>query len=95
MKFGKVLSTRRDLLSVDFANELAKLQDQVPPFDSAVAIGIIEKSLGAPVDELFDNSSASRSRSASIAQVHFAKLKQGQHAGKAVAVKVLRPNMLP
>ena len=52
VKFGQVLSTRRDLLSVDFANELAKLQDQVPPFDSAVAIGIIEKSLGAPVDEL-------------------------------------------
>src|SRR5579862_1330659 len=90
VKFGQVLSTRRDLLSVDFANELAKLQDQVPPFDSAVAIAIIEKSLGAPVDELFDEFEREPIASASIAQVHFAKLKQGPHAGKSVAVKVLR-----
>ncbi|HDR9164206.1 TPA: ubiquinone biosynthesis regulatory protein kinase UbiB, partial [Burkholderia vietnamiensis] len=83
VKFGQVLSTRRDLLSVDFANELAKLQDQVPPFDSAVAIAIIEKSLGAPVDELFDEFEREPVASASIAQVHFAKLKQGVHAGKA------------
>ena len=54
VKFGQVLSTRRDLLSADVAIELAKLQDQVPPFDSAVAIDIIEKSLGAHVDVLFD-----------------------------------------
>lgn len=74
VKFGQVLSTRRDLLSVDFANELAKLQDQVPPFDSAVAIAIIEKSLGAPVDELFDEFEREPIASASIAQVHFAKL---------------------
>jgi ubiquinone biosynthesis protein len=94
VKFGQVLSTRRDLLSVDFANELAKLQDQVPPFDSSVAIAIVEKSLGAPVDELFDEFERTPVASASIAQVHFAKLKQGVHAGKAVAVKVLRPNML-
>src|SRR5579859_480325 len=95
VKFGQVLSTRRDLLPVDIANELAKLQDQVPPFDSAVAIGLVEKSLGAPVDVLFDDFERVPVASASIAQVHFAKVKAGQHAGKAVAVKVLRPNMLP
>lgn len=95
VKFGQVLSTRRDLLPVDFANELAKLQDQVPPFDSAVAIAIVEKSLGARIDVLFDEFERVPVASASIAQVHFAKLKQGEHKGKAVAVKVLRPNMLP
>jgi ubiquinone biosynthesis protein len=95
VKFGQVLSTRRDLLPVDIANELAKLQDQVPPFPSEVAIGLVEKSLGAPVDVLFDDFERVPVASASIAQVHFAKVKAGQHAGKAVAVKVLRPNMLP
>ena len=95
VKFGQVLSTRRDLLPVDIANELAKLQDQVPPFPSDVAIGLVEKSLGAPVDVLFDDFERVPVASASIAQVHFAKVKAGQHAGKAVAVKVLRPNMLP
>src|SRR5690349_22568670 len=95
VKFGQVLSTRRDLLRPDIASELAKLQDQVPPFDSAVAIAIIEKSLGAPVDTIFDDFERVPVASASIAQVHFATLKTGQHAGKQVAVKVLRPNMLP
>src|SRR5581483_1396567 len=73
VKFGQVLSTRRDLLSVEVAAELAKLQDQVPPFDSAVAIEIIEKSLGARVDALFDDFERVPVASASIAQVHFAK----------------------
>ncbi len=95
VKFGQVLSTRRDLLSVEVAVELAKLQDQVPPFDSAVATAIIEKSLGARVDVLFDDFERVPVASASIAQVHFAKVKSGQHAGKHVAIKVLRPNMLP
>jgi ubiquinone biosynthesis protein len=95
VKFGQVLSTRRDLLPVDVADELAKLQDQVPPFDSAVAVSIIEKSLGAPIDELFDDFERVPVASASIAQVHFAKIRNGEHAGKAVAVKVLRPGMLP
>jgi ubiquinone biosynthesis protein len=95
VKFGQVLSTRRDLLPVDIADELAKLQDQVPPFESAVAIGIIEKALGAPIDHLFDDFERVPVASASIAQVHFAKIKEGEHAGKPVAVKVLRPNMLP
>src|ERR1700730_6342119 len=95
VKFGQVLSTRRDLLPVDIANELAKLQDQVPPFDSDVAIAIVEKSLGSPVNVLFDDFERVPVASASIAQVHFARIKTGAHAGKAVAVKVLRPNMLP
>ncbi|KXU90686.1 ubiquinone biosynthesis regulatory protein kinase UbiB [Caballeronia megalochromosomata] len=95
VKFGQVLSTRRDLLPVDVADELAKLQDQVPPFDSAVAVSIIEKSLGAPIDELFDDFERVPVASASIAQVHFAKIRNGEHAGKSVAVKVLRPGMLP
>src|SRR6195952_4442576 len=95
VKFGQVLSTRRDLLPVDIANELAKLQDQVPPFDSDVAIAIVEKSLGARVDVLFDDFERVPVASASIAQVHFARIKTGGHAGKPVAVKVLRPNMLP
>src|SRR5260370_13566298 len=95
VKFGQVLSTRRDLLPVDIANELAKLQDQVPPFDSDVAIAIVEKSLGSPIDVLFDDFERVPVASASIAQVHFARIKTGAHEGKAVAVKVLRPNMLP
>ncbi|WDD95274.1 ubiquinone biosynthesis regulatory protein kinase UbiB [Burkholderia sp. FERM BP-3421] len=95
VKFGQVLSTRRDLLPVDFANELAKLQDQVPPFESAVAIALIEKSLGAQVDVVFDEFERDPVASASIAQVHFAKFREGTHAGRAVAIKVLRPNMLP
>jgi ubiquinone biosynthesis protein len=95
VKFGQVLSTRRDLLAPDLAVELAKLQDQVPPFSSALAIAIIEKSLGQPIAEIFDEFEAVPVASASIAQVHFARIKHGQHAGKAVAIKVLRPNMLP
>jgi ubiquinone biosynthesis protein len=80
VKFGQVLSTRRDLLPVDIANELAKLQDQVPPFDSAVAIGLVEKSLGAPVDVLFDDFERVPVASASIAQVHFATVKGSTRA---------------
>ena len=77
VKFGQVLSTRRDLLPVDIADELAKLQDQVPPFDSALAVEIVEKSLGAPVDVLFDDFERVPVASASIAQVHFAKMRTG------------------
>jgi ubiquinone biosynthesis protein len=95
VKFGQVLSTRRDLLPLDIADELAKLQDQVPPFDVAHSVALIEQSLGAPVDTLFDEFERVPVASASIAQVHFARLKVGSHAGKAVAIKVLRPNMLP
>ncbi|UDG82510.1 ubiquinone biosynthesis regulatory protein kinase UbiB [Candidatus Vallotia cooleyia] len=95
VKFGQVLSTRRDLLPIDITTELAKLQNQVPPFDSAVAIALIEKALGKPIDVLFDAFELVPVASASISQVHFARLKSGIHVGKPVAIKVLRPGMLP
>lgn len=89
VKFGQVLSTRRDLLPTDLADELAKLQDRVPPFPVEVAIAQIVQSLGAHPDQLFADFERTPVASASIAQVHFATLKDG----KKVAVKVLRPNM--
>ena len=89
VKFGQVLSTRRDLMPPDLADELARLQDRVPPFDSDLAIAQITKSLGAHPDELFATFERTPVASASIAQVHFATLKNG----KEVAVKVLRPGM--
>ena len=89
VKFGQVLSTRRDLLPPDIADELARLQDRVPPFSSDLAIAQITKSLGAPPDELFATFDRIPVASASIAQVHFATLKDGRQ----VAVKVLRPSM--
>ncbi|MDW5443843.1 ubiquinone biosynthesis regulatory protein kinase UbiB [Polaromonas sp. SM01] len=91
VKFGQVMSTRRDLLPPDISNELAKLQDRVPPFDSAVAIAIIEKAFGRRIDQIFATFEREPVASASIAQVHFATLPNGRE----VAVKVLRPNMLP
>lgn len=89
VKFGQVLSTRRDLLPADLADELARLQDQVPPFDSDLAIAQIVTSLGAHPDQLFASFDRIPVASASIAQVHFATLKDGRE----VAVKVLRPGM--
>jgi ubiquinone biosynthesis protein len=94
VKFGQLLSTRRDLLPADIADELAKLQDRVPPFDPALAMREIERGLGRPIDAVFADFEREPVASASIAQVHFAVLKDGAHAGKPVAVKVLRPNML-
>jgi ubiquinone biosynthesis protein len=94
VKFGQVLSTRRDLLPTDVADELAKLQDRVPPFPSDIARREIERGLGRPIDAVFNDFENEPVASASIAQVHFAVLRDGPHAGKAVAVKVLRPNML-
>ena len=89
VKFGQVLSTRRDLLPIDIALELAHLQDRVPPFDSDLAIAQITRSLRAPPDQLFAKFDRVPVASASIAQVHFATLKNGRE----VAVKVLRPGM--
>ena len=89
VKFGQVLSTRRDLLPADIADELAKLQDQVPPFDPALAVAEIERSLGRPVGELFGTIERQPVASASIAQVHLATLQDGRE----VAVKVLRPRV--
>jgi ubiquinone biosynthesis protein len=94
VKFGQLLSTRRDLLPADVADELAKLQDRVPPFPSDVARREIERGLGRPIDSVFTEFEDEPVASASIAQVHFAVMKDGPHAGKDVAVKVLRPNML-
>ena len=91
VKFGQVMSTRRDLLPPDIADELARLQDRVPPFESSVAVAIIEKAFGRPLDRIFATFEHTPVASASIAQVHFATL----HDGREVAVKVLRPNMLP
>ena len=91
VKFGQVLSTRRDLLAPDIADELARLQDRVPPFESSLAVAIIEKSFGRPLDKIFASFDLTPIASASIAQVHFAVLP----SGREVAVKVLRPNMKP
>ena len=89
VKFGQVLSTRRDLMPFDIAEELAHLQDRVPSFDPDLAIAQIKKSLGAHPDQLFASFERVPVASASIAQVHFATLKDGRE----VAVKVLRPGM--
>lgn len=89
VKFGQLLSTRRDLLPDDIADELAKLQDQVPPFPSAQAIALIETALGKPVGELFAQFDTAPLASASIAQVHTATL----HSGEKVVVKVVRPGI--
>jgi ubiquinone biosynthesis protein len=89
VKFGQALSTRRDLLPADIADELAKLQDRVPPFDSAVAIASIEKSFGLALADIFSSFDTQPLAAASIAQVHVAALKDGRE----VVVKILRPGM--
>ena len=89
VKFGQVMSTRRDLLPPDIADELARLQDRVPPFESTLAVSIIEKAFGRPLDRIFATFEHTPVASASIAQVHFATLPDGRE----VAVKVLRPSM--
>jgi ubiquinone biosynthesis protein len=94
VKFGQVLSTRRDLLPPDIADELAHLQDRVPPFSSDVAVGIIERAFGRSLDEIFVEFTHKPVASASIAQVHFAVIKNRDGTTREVAVKVLRPGML-
>ena len=89
VKFGQMLSTRRDLLADDIAAELALLQDRVPPFSSETAVQTIEASLDGSVDELFADFEIEALASASIAQVHAAVL----HSGEQVIVKVLRPGI--
>jgi ubiquinone biosynthesis protein len=99
VKFGQVLSTRRDLLPEDIANELAKLQDQVPPFSNEESRRLIEEALGKPIEEVFIGFDATPVASASVAQVHFGVLrgteKHPEWAHKSVAIKVLRPGILP
>ena len=89
VKFGQMLSTRRDLIPTDIADELAKLQDQVPAFPSAQAVAILETAYGKPLREVFAEFDESPVASASVAQVHFAVLPDGRE----VAVKILRPGI--
>ncbi len=93
VKFGQVLSTRRDLLPPDVADELARLQDRVPPFDPEIAIATIERAFRRPVDEVFTFFDRVPVASASIAQVHFATLRDRHGIEREVAVKVLRPSV--
>ena len=89
IKLGQILSTRPDLVPVDFIRELSKLQDKVPPFPYAAVQRIIEAELQKPLDEIFDHFQTQSLASASIGQVHRAVLKEGID----VAVKVQRPGI--
>ena len=92
VKFGQVLSTRRDLLPLDIADELAKLQDRVPPFPPEQVLLQIEEAYGRSAREVFAEFDTVPVASASVAQVHFARLRP-EDGGQDVAVKVLRPGM--
>jgi len=89
VKFGQALSTRRDLLPPDIADELEKLQDRVPPFPGAEARAIVEHAYGRPVTEVFEQFDEAPLAAASIAQVHVARLRTGED----VVVKVIRPGV--
>ncbi|MGP9797999.1 ubiquinone biosynthesis regulatory protein kinase UbiB [Halomonas sp. 86] len=89
IKFGQMLSTRRDLLPDDVANELRRLQDQVPPFPGELAAARVEKELEMSLDVAFAEFEQAPLASASIAQVHAAKL----HSGEEVVVKIIRPGI--
>jgi ubiquinone biosynthesis protein len=90
VKFGQMLSTRRDLIPTDIADELAKLQDQVPPFPSAQAVALLENLYKKKLSEVFKSFDETPVASASVAQVHFAVLPDGRE----VAVKILRPGII-
>ena len=89
VKFGQMLSTRPDLLPEDIADELAKLQDQVPPYPGDIAVRLVEQALGNKLDTFFSEFNREPIASASVAQVHIARL----HDNAEVAVKVLRPGI--
>ncbi len=91
IKFGQMMSTRRDLFPPAVADQLAMLQDRVSPFDGELARKHIELAMGGPLETWFDDFNAEALASASIAQVHTAKLKNGQE----VVLKVIRPDILP
>ena len=91
VKFGQVLSTRRDLLPADIADQLAGLQDRVPPFSSELVMATLERAYGRPASEVFREFDREAVASASVAQVHLAVL----HDGHDAAVKVLRPGIKP
>ena len=92
IKFGQMMSTRRDLFPPHIADQLALLQDHVPPFDGALARQQIDTALGSPLENWFDEFDQTPLASASIAQVHTAILKEN---GKPVVLKVIRPDILP
>jgi ubiquinone biosynthesis protein len=89
VKFGQLLSTRRDLVPLDIADELARLQDRVPPFPGEAACALVEAALGQPIAAAFSEFDPQPMASASVAQVHAAKLTDGTH----VVVKVVRPGI--
>src|SRR5260221_1779167 len=89
VKFGQMLSTRRDLLPPDFSDELARLQDRVPPFPAEQVLATLARAYGKPVEQVFKSFDLTPVASASVAQVHFAELPDGTR----VAVKVLRPDI--
>ena len=89
VKFGQLLSTRRDLVPLDIADELAKLQDRVPPFATEMALATLRRVYKKPVEEVFAEFDHTPIASASVAQVHRARL----HDGRPAAVKILRPNI--
>jgi ubiquinone biosynthesis protein len=91
MKFGQMLSTRRDLLPADIADELAKLQDRVPPFASELAQRVVSEAYGLPLDQVFKRFDVNPLAAATIAQVHSAELKDGSE----VVVKIVRPGIRP
>ncbi|MCL6263736.1 ubiquinone biosynthesis regulatory protein kinase UbiB [Craterilacuibacter sp. RT1T] len=96
VKFGQVLSTRRDLLPPDYADELARLQDKVAPFDGALARQVIEQGFGRSLDQVYVDFDDVPVASASVAQVHKAYLREADGSrGRQVAVKVLRPGIQP
>jgi ubiquinone biosynthesis protein len=89
VKFGQALSTRRDLLPADVADELEKLQDRVPPFPGAEARAIAERAYGRPLSEVFETFDEQPLAAASVAQVHVARLRSGED----VVFKVIRPGV--
>src|SRR5881394_633645 len=89
VKFGQLLSVRRDLIPEDLADELAKLQDNVPPFPSEQVIAALDRAYARPYTEVFEELNLVPIASASVAQVHFATLP----GGREVAVKILRPGI--
>jgi ubiquinone biosynthesis protein len=91
MKFGQTLSTRRDLLPRDIADELEKLQDRVPPFPGVMARAVVERAYGQPLDQVLASFDETPLAAATIAQVHPARLKNG----KEVVVKIVRPGIRP
>ncbi|CRY23769.1 ubiquinone biosynthesis regulatory protein kinase UbiB [Yersinia enterocolitica] len=92
IKFGQMMSTRRDLFPPAIADQLALLQDRVAPFDGALARKHIEIAMGGPLETWFDDFEQVALASASIAQVHTARLKEN---GQEVVLKVIRPDILP